>query len=447
VWKESSDNGLSRASVPFAILQRNSNCTHNGLLTFLFDDTSVSKVHYQITQETCAYFQGDFWGLLDANYLAQSIPSSAQIKTDFAAEQAAKVPTRPVGDLATDFPGIDLSTLTSGITPINMTRYGFVYNGVSYVSDCVTRSGTYPYCDVMRFGSYSLAKSIYAGAARMLMEYKYGVDVGGQIVGALVPEAASGPGDYSDVTVDHALDMTTGHYKFATYMVDEGGAVMSNDFFLAESLAEKSAGAFGWMRKTAPGNNWVYRSSDTFIATRSMSEYLKTLVSADADLFELLVNDVFVPLGIGPGAHSSLRTSDNAWQGETFGGYGLWLIADDLAKLTRLLNVDDGQIGGAQVLSPAALDAAMQRDPNDRGMLTTASTPFMYNNGFWALEFTQAQGFACDFWVPFMSGYGGITVAMMPSGATYWYVSDNSEYDWQDVIAASEASVASSCPP
>ena len=83
----------------------------------------------------------------------------------------------------------------------------------------------------------------------------------------------------------------------------------------------------------------------------------------------------------------------------------------------------------------------------ERGVLTTASTPFMYNNGFWALEFTQAQGFACDFWVPFMSGYGGITVAMMPSGATYWYVSDNSEYDWQDVIATSEASVASSCTP
>jgi hypothetical protein len=36
---------------------------------------------------------------------------------------------------------------------------------------------------------------------------------------------------------------------------------------------------------------------------------------------------------------------------------------------------------------------------------------------------------------------------MMPSGATYWYVSDNSEYDWQDVIAESEAHVAASCTP
>ncbi|MGB1700854.1 MAG: hypothetical protein ACPHRO_12925, partial [Nannocystaceae bacterium] len=326
VWKESGDNGLSRAALPFAILQRNSNCTHNGLLTFLFDDTSVSKVHYQITQETCAYFQGDFWGLLDANYLAESIPSAAQVRADHAAEQTAKVETRPIAALAADFPGFDLTTLTSGITPIHMTRYGFVYNDVSYVSECVTRSGTYPYCDVMRFPSYSLAKSIYAGTAQMLLSQLYGVDVGAQIVGSLVPEATAGPGDYSDVTIEHALDMTTGHYKFATYMVDEGGAVMSNDFFLAESLADKSAGAFGWMRKTSPGTNWVYRSSDTFIATRAMSEYLQLLAGASVDLFDLLVAEVFVPLGVGPGAHTSLRTSDNSWQGETFGGYGLWLI-------------------------------------------------------------------------------------------------------------------------
>ena len=127
--------------------------------------------------------------------------------------------------------------------------------------------------------------------------------------------------------------------------------------------------------------------------------------------------------------------------------YGLWLVADDLAKITRLLNVDSGQIGVDQVLDPVSLDAAMQRDASDRGMLTTAPDPFMYNNGFWAREFTQGEGYACDFWVPFMSGYGGITVAMMPSGATFWYVSDNNEYDWQDVVAEAHANIADNCAP
>ncbi|NCG18436.1 MAG: hypothetical protein GWP91_05430, partial [Rhodobacterales bacterium] len=447
VWQESGDNGLSRASLPFSIIQRNANCTHNGLLTFLFDEATVSQAYYQITQETCAYFKGDFWGLLGANYYPEVLPDAPQIRSDFQVELSTRVPSRPLSDLAVDFPGFDLNALTSGITAEHMTRYGLVYNGVSYVSDCVTRSGSYPYCDVMRMPSYSLAKSLFAGTVRMAIEQEYGVDVGAQYINPLVPEAASGRGDYTDVSIDHALDMSTGHYKFSTYMVDEGGMVMTNDFFLAETLVEKSDGAFDWQRKTNPGSNWVYRTSDTFIATRALSEYLQVLSGGPIDPFDYLVNEVWVPLEIGPGAHTSLRTSDNNWQGEPLGGYGLWLIADDVAKLSRLLNVDGGQIAGVQVLNPVSLDAAMQRDPADRGMLTTSAIPFYYNNGFWALELTTSDGYPCDFWVPFMSGYGGITVAMMPGGATFWYFSDNDEYDWQDVVAEVQWNVADNCAP
>ena len=43
VWDEPGDNGWSRASLPFALVQRNANCTHNGLLTFLFK-TDGSRV-------------------------------------------------------------------------------------------------------------------------------------------------------------------------------------------------------------------------------------------------------------------------------------------------------------------------------------------------------------------------------------------------------------------
>ena len=46
-------------------------------------------------------------------------------------------------------------------------------------------------------------------------------------------------------------------------------------------------------------------------------------------------------------------------------------------------------------------------------------------------EFPQ---FSCSFWVPFMSGLGGITVVMMPNGASYYYFSDNNEYYWYDAV-------------
>jgi hypothetical protein len=62
VWQENGDNGYSRAAFPFALVEKNANCTHNGVMTFLFNDSGVSHVYYQITQETCMYFKGNFWG-------------------------------------------------------------------------------------------------------------------------------------------------------------------------------------------------------------------------------------------------------------------------------------------------------------------------------------------------------------------------------------------------
>ncbi|HSG45333.1 MAG TPA: hypothetical protein VLA72_19485, partial [Anaerolineales bacterium] len=52
VWQEDGDNGFSRASLPFALTVKGGNATFNGTLTFLFEDQHVSKVWYQITQET-----------------------------------------------------------------------------------------------------------------------------------------------------------------------------------------------------------------------------------------------------------------------------------------------------------------------------------------------------------------------------------------------------------
>ncbi|MGA2204123.1 MAG: hypothetical protein ABSG40_19410 [Terriglobales bacterium] len=37
VWQEKSDHGYIRASLPFALVERNQNCVHNGEMTFLFN--------------------------------------------------------------------------------------------------------------------------------------------------------------------------------------------------------------------------------------------------------------------------------------------------------------------------------------------------------------------------------------------------------------------------
>ena len=62
VWNEPGDGGYSRAAIPFALVQRNANCTHNGVLMLLFrSDGAVSQAAMQVSSETCHYLQLDMW--------------------------------------------------------------------------------------------------------------------------------------------------------------------------------------------------------------------------------------------------------------------------------------------------------------------------------------------------------------------------------------------------
>ena len=112
---------------------------------------------------------------------------------------------------------------------------------------------------------------------------------------------------------------------------------------------------------------------------------------------------------------------------------------DDIAKVAKLLAADHGVAGGQQVLHPGLLDASLQRDPADRGLTTSGTTPFKYNNGFWALDFDASDdpAYTSPFWVPFMSGYGGITVTLMPNGSSYYVFSDNNEFAWSATVKES----------
>jgi hypothetical protein len=67
----------------------------------------VSKVWYEITQETCLYFKFDMWGLADAVYAPGAVTGAAQVKADFQQELADRMPTKPISQLAIDYPGTD----------------------------------------------------------------------------------------------------------------------------------------------------------------------------------------------------------------------------------------------------------------------------------------------------------------------------------------------------
>ena len=442
VWQEAGDGGYSRASFPFALVPKGGNSTFNGTMTFLFNDQEISKVWYQITQETTSYSRANFWGLLDAVYDPGQVEDAEQIRADFAAELAARMPTKPIEALAEDYPGVNISAFGSGVTPQHMTWFGLVVNGVNYLGGCQTRFGIYPYCESMRAASYSTAKSAFVSVALMRLAQLYGPEVADLLIKDYVPEYAASSGDWETVTFNHTIDMSTGNYGSPGYMTDDNGSQMG-EFFDAGTYAEHIAFAFAWPHVAEPGTRWVYRTSDTFILTRAMHNYLQGLQGPEADIFQLVVDEVYRPLGLGPGAFTTLRTSDDNWQGQAEGGYGVWWIPDDIAKIGTLLIMMNGQINGEQVLHTGMLAGALQRDPADRGVRIDSQR--MYNNAFWANPYTKGDGFACEFWVTEMLGVSGNVVALMPNGTVYYYFSDNQEFTWDAAVRESNK-ISPICP-
>ncbi|MFF1301141.1 hypothetical protein [Streptomyces sp. NPDC058296] len=284
--------------------------------------------------------------------------------------------------------------------------------------------------------SYSLAKTMFAGIVLMRLTQVYGSSVPSQLIRDWVSEADTSA--WTGVTFQNTANMATGNYSSSAFESDESGSGMMA-FFDAEAYGPKMTAALAFPHSAAPGTKWVYHSSDTFVLAQAMQNYLVSKAGAGSDIYRWIRDQVLVPLHLSPDVLTTERT-DNSATGQPFGGYGLFYTQDDIAKVSRFLNADGGKIGGAQKLDPTMLADAMQQNPANRGITTTADTTgktYQYQDGLWARQFTSAnnQVFTSPVYVPFMSGFGGITAVMLPNGATYYYFSDNDEFDWSAAAA------------
>jgi len=439
VWSQSGDSGYTRASFPFALIERNQNCVHNGEMTFLFSNSlspNISNVRYQITQETCDYSKFNMWGQIAATYTPNSVTNDATIKSNHESEIANRLPTRPFSALTTDFPN-------SGVIPANfisgyqsqqdITTYGLYINGVNYVSGCQTRYGEYAFCGEMRLPSYSTAKSVLNGMAMMRLGQLYGPGVYSQLIKDYVPQYIYG-GDWSSVTFDNAINMATGNYISSDSYFDELSSAYGI-FNNAELYAPKIDAAFTYYpHQAAPGTTFVYQSVAMFIVNQAMNSYLQQQQGSSAEIFNMVHSDVYAPIHISEG-FDTLRTDNNV-NGKTLGYIGLFYIQDDIAKLAKLLNNDNGVIGGKQVLDPARLRDSLFQNPSVLGLPVPAgageslSQPTYYNHSFWGTQLTPAntQQYTCSFWIAHMEGHGGISVALLPNGSTFYLFSDDDEY-------------------
>lgn len=431
-WQDG-DTGWSRASVPFALIERNANCIHNGVLSFRFrGEGEVSRVAYQVSQETCWYFQFDAWGTAAATRAPDDGIDAQAVAAAFRTESARRLPVRPVEALRTDFPSLEPGSFgaTEDIPAAEMTAFGVLLGGVHYAGGCGTRAGPYPYCDEMLLPSYSVAKTVMAGFALMRAE-QVAPGTRRALVVDYVPECRAA-GGWEGVTFEHLLDMTTGRYDSPVNQADED-EVTTERFFLSTTHTEKLAIACTrFPRKGPPGKRFVYHTTDTYLLGAALAAWWRERQGPDADFYRgLLVEPVFRRLGLSPEIAEPRRTLDGAAQ--PFTGWGLVLRRDDLVKLGGFFSLGQGKLGREQLLDAQMARAALQRDPADPG-LRTADGEFLYNNGVWAWDIAGYARCESPAWIPYMSGFGGITVAMPPNGAVYYYVSDGGTYRWARAV-------------
>ncbi|MEZ5533285.1 MAG: hypothetical protein R3E69_12995 [Steroidobacteraceae bacterium] len=436
LWSEAADDGMTRAAVPFALMERNANCVHNGVLTFLFDDNGrTSNAVYEIASETCPYLEIDLWGVLTARYRPQDVATRDAVVARYAREVTARLPTRPISALAHDFPGARPERFASSaeVAASDLSAFGFVIDGIHYTGGCDTRHGPYPYCDVLDMPSYSLAKSLVAGLGTMHLSRRF-PQLLAEHIADYVPDCRDA-GHWQDVTFGNTLDMATGHYHSPVYDEDEKSPAMLQ-FFVAEDHAAKIRFACRhFPRRATPGTRWVYHTIDTYILGTALTSFWRRHQGRDADFYrDVLVRGLWEPLSLSPVLATSRRTRDLAAQ--PFTGYGLLLHRDDIARLGALLVSPEPRIDGTPLFDAAQFARAMQRNPLDRG-LTAIDARFRYANGFWAHDVSPYIGCAQPTWVPYMAGFGGITVLLIPNGTVYYYVSDGGAFQWR--LAAEEA--------
>lgn len=434
LWNEPGDGGLTRAALPFSLQERNSNCLHNGVLTFLIGPADrISNAYYQISGETCAYFKFDAWGLLQGNYRPGRVVNGAAVISAYRDEVAARLPVRPLAELAQDHPGVlasdfALAPASDGDVP---TLYGVVIDGVNYAGNCATRAGEYPYCDVLDLPSYSTAKTIVGAVGLMRLEQLW-PGARHALISKYVSECRTR--DWEGVTFENVLDMVTGNFDDPGFEVDEMADKVIPFFEFEHHTDRIRFACTAYHRKAPPATRWVYRSTDTYVLGTAMQAYVRARTDRRMDFFDTYERDaLWRPLRLSPLMMQTRRSYDSTRQ--PFTAYGLTYHRDDVARIALFLDRSGGILDGAQLLDRSMLEAALHRDAAQPGW--PAGYPgFSYLHGVWSRDLAPLLGCAAPTWAPFLSGYGGNSVVMFPNGVIYYFYSDSWVWDWGPAAVA-----------
>src|SRR5690625_2926585 len=298
-----------------------------------------------------------------------------------------------------------------------------VVDDVIYYQPSNTDQGPYPYPTDMRFGIWSVTKSAGPGIAMLRLAEKYGDWVFSlKLLDYLDIDP---PHDgWVGVTFGDALNMAPGlggtvfDANPTAFYADYTFGGTYDEAYRAKSAADKiemlnKVEDYPW----GPGLVGRYRDRDMFSLGVAMNNFLKFMEGEEADIWDMVATEVFKPIGIHHAPMGRTFETDGS-AGQAIMAWGWFPNLDDLAKLARLLH-DRGEHDGEQLLHRERTESLFSiEDTFDQGPANALKhgDP-RYKMGFHYLPF-ETEGGGDTIWMPFMSGYVGNRVVMVPNGTT-----------------------------
>jgi CubicO group peptidase (beta-lactamase class C family) len=468
VWREEGARGWSRAAFPLMLVNDTENHAHQGLATFLYRDSAVRDFSFQFVEQTAPYLLRQHflaWGsaevelvglgdgdladagaastagvgeagtrLASANSAGSNLAGAAltgadleELRSGARAELAARLPSRPWSDLVGKVsPGV-LDDFGGRVKPQWRVATALVWEGTLYYQDVVTPYGAYPYPLEMRFGVRSIMKSVAAPLALLRLAHVYGPYVLtlkiGDYVAGLDPK-------YDRIRFIDAANMASGFGGTGTCQTspnDINDGYLGGDYdawYTAPSHEEKLAQITQRLRPYPwdPGTVVRYRDQDFYLLGAAIDQFLKSVRGPSADAWDMLLEEVFVPIGI---AHApAIRTREGGdKKGVPWFNAGYYPTLDDLAKIA-LLYQNGGRWGDQQILHPTLTRELLS---SQGALLKSSNAPLagrtgsedvgdvsLYKMGF---HFTPYVGSVSGrrYYLPTMWGSGESEVILYPN--------------------------------
>ena len=428
VWSEVTDGDMSRASFPFILTSIIENESYNGIATFLYDEESISSLRYQIVSQLSPFvIQTHFvaTGQTEVTYQHKRF-DNINVTQDFERELVSKLPWRDWTELQEKYGKRVFENFDSGIDPTMTLTSGLVIDGEIYVRSMNTPFGPYPYPHEMRHGVWSVTKTMAGMLTLMRMAQKYGYEILDYKIVDYLNINADHDG-WKDVTFRNVFSMATGigtgsHNVNPNYIgVGDASRPANNAgfddymaWYFAPSLEDKlneiyKISSYPW----GPGEHARYRDRDIFIGAAALEALFREKEGDDADLWQMMVEEVYRPIGIH---HISMtHTRESNERGTPILAWGIYVSIDDIAKISMLIQ-NGGKHNGMQLLSKEGISEALY-ETEIRGLPTGESNVHgdkTYHLTFWHENFITESGGMHQ--APRMSGYGGNIVQLMPNG-------------------------------